>query len=58
MAHYDRERQKHRNQKVVDLLKKGLTTRQIAERVGTTTRTVLRIKKQVLENTHVHEEAT
>jgi DNA-binding NarL/FixJ family response regulator len=58
MTLYDRELQKRRKQKVVELLEQGLTTRQIAERVGTTTRTVLRIKKQALENTHVHEEAT
>lgn len=55
---YSQALRERRRAKVVDLLKKGLKTRQIAERVGMTTRSVLRIKKQELENAHGREEAT
>ena len=55
---YDTELQKRRRVKIVELLQQGLNTRQIAERVGTTTRTVLRVKKQELESARVSEEAT
>jgi transposase len=58
MSMYSQALRERRRAKVVDLLKKGLKTRQIAERVGMTTRSVLRIKKQELENAHGREEAT
>ena len=58
MSLYDQELRKRRRAKVVSLLKQGLTTRQISERTGTTTRTVLRIKKRELESARVPEKAT
>jgi transposase len=43
----DRAIQAKRRKRVSELLAKGLTTRQISERVGVTTRMVLRVKKEI-----------
>ena len=43
----DRTIQAKRRERAAQLLKQGLTTRQIAERTGMTTRSVLRLKKKL-----------
>ena len=58
MALYDTDLRIRRRAKVVELLKKGLNTRQIAERVGMTSRSVLRVKKLELEKARVPEVPT
>ena len=57
MTTHNRQIKQQRRVQATELLKKGLTTRQIAERTGMTTRTVLRIKKQELEMARGPEEA-
>lgn len=54
MAIYDQVIQAKRRQRAAELLQKGLTTRQIAERTGMTTRAVLRLKKK-LEDAYAGE---
>jgi transposase len=56
MAIYDQVIRAKRRQRAVELLQKGLTTRQIAERTGMTTRAILRLKKK-LEDTRVRAQA-
>jgi len=51
----DSDLKARRRKRVVELLTQGLTTRQIAERTGVTTRQVLRIKKS--ETSHVGQAA-
>jgi len=57
MAIMDGSIQAKRRVRAAELLEQGCTTRQIAERTGMTTRSVLRLKKK-LETVDVREEAT
>ena len=56
MALYDQVIRAKASQRARELLRQGLKTRQIAERTGLTTRSVLRLKKK-LENAHAQGNA-
>jgi uncharacterized protein YerC len=56
VAIMDRTIQAQRRERATQLLEKGCTTRQISERTGMTTRTVLRLKKK-LEHEHEQQAA-
>lgn len=53
----DRTIQAKRRERAKELLSQGLTTRQISERTGMTTRSVLRLKKK-LEDINAQEAVT
>jgi len=56
VAIYDQEIRVKRRERAEELLRQGLKTRQIAERTGLTTRSILRLKKK-LESTYVGAQA-
>lgn len=56
MAIYDQQVQAQRRERAAQLLKQGLTTRQIADRTGMHTRAILRLKKK-LEDARVQRNA-